>query len=251
MTLPAWASTCSTKPAKTSISRRWNARSDSGMLSHAGHGIGARRQFGVGGNPAQLLLALEDALAQRVPAVVELAFVLVRPFLEDVMRAVRGAGRPVHQERLVGREGAMLAQPGDRLVGEVFAQMIFLVVRRLDGVEVLVQPRLPLRRLAGEEAVEIVEADALAGRPERERPHRRRLGRGRVVPLAERRGLVAVSAEHLGDRRGGPAGSRRYIHPSRPRARRWCRSRRADGCARSAARRGSASRSRWCGMCCS
>ena len=44
-----------------------------------GHGLGARRQLGVGGNPAQLLLALEDALAQRVPAVVELALCTCPP----------------------------------------------------------------------------------------------------------------------------------------------------------------------------
>ena len=87
--------------------------------------------------------------------------------LKIVVRAVRGAGRPVHEERLVGRERAVLAHPGDRLVGQVLAQVVRLVVRRLDRVEVLVEPRLPLRGLAGEEAVEVVEADALAGRPER------------------------------------------------------------------------------------
>ena len=77
-------------------------------------------------------------------------------------------------------------------------------MRRLDRIEILDQPRLPLRRLAGEEAVEIVEADTLAGRPERERTHRGRLGGRRVVPLAEGGGVVAVIAEHLGDRRGCP-----------------------------------------------
>ena len=46
--------------------------------------------------------ALEDTLAVLVPAVIELAFILVGPLLHDVMRAVRGARRPVHEERLVG-----------------------------------------------------------------------------------------------------------------------------------------------------
>ena len=114
------------------------------------------------------------------------------------------AGRPVHEERLVGRIGAMLAHPGDRLVGQVLAQMIFLIMGRLDRIEVLEQPRLPLRGLAGEEAVEVVEADALAGWPERERPHRRGFGRRRVVPLAEGRSLISVIAKHLGDGRGRP-----------------------------------------------
>ena len=123
-----------------------------------GHGLGARRELGVGGDPAELLLALEDALAHRVPAVVELALVLVGPLLGDVVRPVAGAGRPVHEEGLVGREGAVLAQPGERLVRQVLAQVVLLVVRRLDRIGVLEQARLPLRGLAGEEAVEVVEA---------------------------------------------------------------------------------------------
>ena len=90
-------------------------------------------------------------------------------------------------------------QPGERLVGEVGTQVIGLVVRRLDRNGVLEQARLILRGLAGEKAVEIVEA--VAGRPTVERPHRRRFGRRRVVPLAEGRGLVAVVVQHLGDRR--------------------------------------------------
>ena len=46
-----------------------------------------------------------------------------------------------------------------RLVRQVFAQVIFRIVRRLDGVDVLDEPRLPLRGFAGEEAVEIIEAE--------------------------------------------------------------------------------------------
>ena len=41
-------------------------------------------------------------------------------------------------------------------------------------------------------------------RPQRERPHRRGLGRRRVVPLTERGRLVAVGPEHLRERRGRP-----------------------------------------------
>ena len=96
------------------------------------HGLRARRQLGVCRNPAQFLLPLEGALAQRIPAVVELAFVFVGPFLEDMVRPMRGAGRPVHQEGLVGRKRAMPAHPGDGLVGHVFAQMVLLIMRRLD-----------------------------------------------------------------------------------------------------------------------
>ncbi len=167
------------------------------------HAFGSRRELRARRNPAQLLLAFEGALAQGIPAVIEPAFILVGPFLEDMVRPVSGAGSPVHQEGLVGRERAMLAHPGDGLVRHVFAQMVLLVMRGLNGVEVLDQARLPLRSLAGQEAVEVIEADTLAGRPKRERPHRRGLGRRRVVPFAEGGGLVAIGAKHFRQRRGG------------------------------------------------
>ena len=96
------------------------------------HRVGSRRQLRVGGNPAELLLPREDALAVLVPAVVELAFVLVGPLREDVVRAVDGARRPVHQERLVGRERLVPLEPGEALVDHVFGQVVFLAVRRLD-----------------------------------------------------------------------------------------------------------------------
>ena len=160
----------------------------------AGHVLGARRQFGVRRNPTQLLLALEDALAQLIPAAIEAPFVFVGPLFENVVRPMRRPRRPIHEERLVGRESPMAFHPGDRLIRKVFAQMIFRIVRRLDGIEVLIEPRLPLRRLARQKAIEIVEADALAGRPSREWPHGRGFGRGRVVPFAEGGGLVAIFA---------------------------------------------------------
>ena len=145
-------------------------------------------------------MPLEDALAIGVPAGVELAFVFVGPFLEDVMRPVRRARRPIHQERLVGRKGAMLAKPRQRLVRHVRTQVIGLVVRRLDRNGVLEQARLILRSLARHESVEIVEA--VARRPTVERTHRGRFRRRRVVPFAEGRGLVAVVAQHRRNRRG-------------------------------------------------
>ena len=160
------------------------------------HRVGSRRQLRVRRDPAEFLLALEHALAVLVPAVVELPFVLVRPLREDVVRTVGATGCPVHQERLVGREGLVPLDPGEPLVDHVFGQVVFLAVRRFDRVLVLVQPGLPLRRFAGEEAVEVVEP--VAGGPAVERAHRGGLVRGGVVPLPERRGFVAVVVEHLG-----------------------------------------------------
>ena len=63
----------------------------------------------------------------------------------------------------------MLLEPADGLVGKVFAQVVLVVVWRLDRRGVLVQARLPLRRLAGDEAIEMIET--VAGRPTVERSH--------------------------------------------------------------------------------
>ena len=63
------------------------------------------------------------------------------------------------------------------------------------------QRRLVLRSLAGQEAVEVLEA--VAGRPIVERPLAGDLLLGRVVPLAPGPGVVAVVLEHFGDRRRG------------------------------------------------
>ena len=109
------------------------------------------------------------------------------------------AARPVHEERLVRLERLVLAQPVDRVVGEVFAQVVALVPASCGGSDaggVAHQARLVLRRFAGEEAVEVLEA--VAGRPVVERAGGGRLLGGRVVPLAERRGAVAVVLQHLG-----------------------------------------------------
>ena len=58
------------------------------MLSQDATSAGRGVSWAFGGNPALFLGACEDALAVLVPAVVELALVLVGPFLHDVVRAV-------------------------------------------------------------------------------------------------------------------------------------------------------------------
>ena len=73
----------------------------------------------------------------------------------------------------------------------------FGVVRRLDGVVVLDQARLPLRGFAREEAVEVFEAVAV--RPAVLRADRGRFRGGRVVPLAEGGRVIAVVLQHLGN----------------------------------------------------
>ena len=64
----------------------------SGVSSQAGISAGRVGQLGVRGDDAELLLAREGLLAQLVPALIELALVLVDPLLRHVVRRV--AWRP-------------------------------------------------------------------------------------------------------------------------------------------------------------
>ena len=102
------------------------------------HCVGASGQLGLRRYPAGFLLPGEDPFPVGVPAVVELARVLVGPRLEDVVRSVHSATGPVHEERLVGCIRFVLAQPGDRVVGEILGQVVAVAHRRLDRVAVLV-----------------------------------------------------------------------------------------------------------------
>ncbi len=90
-------------------------------------------------------------------------------------------------------------QPADRVVRQVFAEVVALFrgFRRMDVGRVAHQVRLVLRRLAGQEAVEIFEAEIR--RPFLERPGLGGLFGRCVVPFAPGGGGVAVILEHLGD----------------------------------------------------
>ena len=68
------------------------------------------------------------------------------------MRAVRGAGRPIHEEGLVRREGLLFAEPLRGVVGEVWAGWLFIKLLWLHEA---------LRRQdLGSEAVGTLEAEA-------------------------------------------------------------------------------------------
>ena len=163
-------------------------------------GIGVqRRQLGVLGEDAQLLLALEHLLAVALVAHVEAALVLLDPLLGGVVGGVGGAGAEVHEERLVGHDHLGVFDELDRLVGEVGGQVVAVLGHRrlLHRVVVVDQVRVPLVGLAAQEPV--VALEAAADRPVA-------LGRGHVhlvgrdqVPLAEHVGVPAALAQHLGD----------------------------------------------------
>ena len=108
------------------------------------------------------------------------------------------AGCPIHQKRTVRRKGLAVIDPCQRLFHHVFGEVILrIVVRWFYGVVILIKPRLPLRGLAGEETVEVIEAVTV--RPAILGADVRGFRGGRVVPLAEGGGGVAVVLEHLGD----------------------------------------------------
>ena len=142
---------------------------------------------------AERLLPGDGFLAQLVPALVELALVFVSPFLRHMMRRVRRAGCEIGKERLVRRQRLLLRHPGHRLVGHVLHEVITLFGRLLglDRRGAFVQSRIPLVRLAADEAIEILEA-AAAGRPGVERPDRAGFPHRHFVALAELRRRVAV-----------------------------------------------------------
>ena len=129
-----------------------------------------------------------------------LPLVLVRPLRPHVMRRVGRPRREVHEERLVGHQRLLLADPVDGVIGHVLGEVVALLRRAvgLDRHRVLVDRRRVLVRLAADEAVEVLEARA--GRPGVERPHGARLPDGHLVALAELRRRVAVQLEGLGER---------------------------------------------------
>ena len=110
--------------------------------------------------------------APRVPALVELAPVGVAPLGGHVVGSVGRAEREPHQERTLGLVASQLAHPGDRLVGEVLAQVVALVggTGRVDVGVVADQLGRPVVGVAAEEPVVVLEA--LAERPVLERARR-------------------------------------------------------------------------------
>ena len=163
-------------------------------LGHVGVVAG---EFGVRRDDAQLFLAGKGLLAIGLPAIVELALVLVGPFLAHVMRRVHGPGAEVHEEGLVGRHLFGVGDEADGLVHQVLGDVIALLRRlgRLHLVVVVDQFRVVLVGLAAEKAV--VALKAAAQRPAVVGAGRRDLvGRGQV-PLADGVGVVAVLQQDL------------------------------------------------------
>jgi hypothetical protein len=118
------------------------------------------------------------------------------------MRGMGCARREVDEERLVGREGLLLADPADRLVRHVLREVVSLFGRilRLHRSRAFVDRWVVLVGLARDEPVEVLEPSA-SGRPRIERAHRARLPHRHLVALAELRRRIAVEPQRLRERR--------------------------------------------------
>ena len=106
--------------SETSISRRWKGRSLRGCCPMTPWYRRAESAW-CPWNPAEFFWRGKCARGG-VPAVVEFAFVLIRPLLEDVVRSVSGARRPIHEEWLVGSECLMAVYPVHRFIGQILGQ---------------------------------------------------------------------------------------------------------------------------------
>ncbi len=155
-------------------------------------------------NDAQFFLAGEDLFAQLVPALIELAFVLVGPFLGDVVRGVGRARREVHEEGLVGNERLLLPDPVDGLVGHVLHQVVALFGRLLDldGCGAFIERWIPLVRLAADESVEVFES-ASAGWPCIKGAGRTGLPDRHFMTFAELSGRISIELEGPREWRAG------------------------------------------------
>ena len=159
------------------------------------------RQLRVLRDDAERLLTGERLLADRVPALIELAFVLVGPFLRNVVWRVGRTRREVGEEGFVRHQRLLLTDPGDRPVGQVLGQVIALVgrLRLLDRCRAVVEGRCVLVRLAAEEAIEVFEPGSTCG-PGVERTHRARLPDRDLMAFAEVGSGIPIELEDLGQR---------------------------------------------------
>ena len=162
------------------------------ISSHAGITSGRSVSSASAGTMPVLPAGARTSPALRVPAAGEPAGVPVRPLQRHVVRSVGGAGREVHEERLLGSQRLLGAHPVDRPVRQVLGQVVALLRRssRLDRRRALVQRRVVLVVLAADEAVEVLEP-AAAGGPRVERPDALPVG-DRAARRAD--GVVVIEA---------------------------------------------------------
>ena len=162
--------------------------------------LGTRGQSSIRRDDAELDLSRQRLFAVRIPAHVELPLELVDPFLGHVVGGVGRARCDIEEEGMIGRDALDPLSPRDRLVRKVGGQIIIRVIGTGNQVAVLVQDRVPMVHVAGVEAVEVVETQAV--RPTVKWPGRAAVPRRRVVVLADPGSHVAVLTKCFCDSAG-------------------------------------------------
>ena len=162
-----------------------------------------RGEFGVGGNDADVLLAVVALLADGPPAGVVATVVAVDVGLGDVDGVVAGAEAQVQEEGALGPRRGLGGDHGDGLVHQILGDVVAGPVGPVDVVVVGHQVGVPLVGGPVQEAVIPVE-------PPLEGPLVEWAGGGGVldggqVPLAHGEGGIARRAQHLGQG-GRPVG---------------------------------------------
>lgn len=108
----------------------------------------------------------------------------------------------VQEERFRRRDRIVAPDPPDRIIHQVSREMIALFGpgKRLHGVQVAVQVRLPLTGSRADETAEVLEPQSYG--PAIEWADRTDLPHRGVVPLTECRGTVPVRSQDFGDAGG-------------------------------------------------
>ena len=104
----------------------------------------------------------------------------------------------VEKKRFFWRGGLLMADEAHRLLDDVFRQVIVRAIRRFDAMVVHRQVGVELIGRTRHEAIEPVKATLQ--RPLVERPRRRGLKNWGQMPFSGGKGVVAVAAQHLGER---------------------------------------------------
>src|SRR4030095_16745422 len=151
------------------------------------------------GNDTELFLTFKCFLADLVPTLIELAFVLVTPFGRYVVRSMSSSRRIVDKERFVGAQRLLKLHPRNSLVGHVGCEVILRVFRQLDLCRSVIDQRRVLVRLSANKAIELFETGVRG--PTVVRPCGGDLPGRRFVILAECRGAEPVLPENFGYRR--------------------------------------------------
>src|SRR5262245_35370394 len=142
-------------------------------------------------------LPLVYMFAVCVPAVIELAFILVRPFFRNVVRGVVGAGRKIQEEWFIGRYLFAIGNELNGFVGEVFGEVITLLwcFRRINLMVIVNQVWIILMRVTAKKSVVTLETSAQ--RPTVIRACGAGFRRGGEVPFADAERRITMLQENF------------------------------------------------------